>query len=125
MVRHILKICYELLNHCSMLWYISYSVPSILRSNRYRRDAKALEEDEEMWFNEEEEDEGKTVVASMEKSKSEDDFPDSYEKFMETKKGIFNFCLVFGPLCTQELVLVVLVDHMGCQELSGFSFVAR
>ncbi|XP_049640733.1 serine/threonine-protein phosphatase 4 regulatory subunit 3B isoform X2 [Suncus etruscus] len=58
-----------------------------LNSNRYRRDAKALEEDEEMWFNEEEEDEGKTVVASMEKSKSEDDFPDSYEKFMETKKA--------------------------------------
>ncbi|XP_004284432.1 serine/threonine-protein phosphatase 4 regulatory subunit 3B isoform X3 [Orcinus orca] len=63
------------------------SVPSILRSNRFRRDAKALEEDEEMWFNEDEEEEGKTVVAPVEKSKAEDDFPDSYEKFMETKKA--------------------------------------
>ncbi|XP_070334558.1 serine/threonine-protein phosphatase 4 regulatory subunit 3B isoform X2 [Odocoileus virginianus] len=63
------------------------SVPSILRSNRFRRDAKALEEDEEMWFNEDDEEEGKTVVAPVEKSKTEDDFPDSYEKFMETKKA--------------------------------------
>ncbi|XP_013212646.1 serine/threonine-protein phosphatase 4 regulatory subunit 3B isoform X5 [Ictidomys tridecemlineatus] len=63
------------------------SVPSILRSNRFRRDAKALEEDEEMWFNEDEEDEGKAVVAPVEKSKPDDDFPDSYEKFMDTKKA--------------------------------------
>ncbi|KAM9187765.1 serine/threonine-protein phosphatase 4 regulatory subunit 3B isoform 2-T2 [Dugong dugon] len=63
------------------------SVPSILRSNRFRRDAKALEEDEEMWFNEDEEDEGRAVVAPVEKAKPEDDFPDSYEKFMETKKA--------------------------------------
>lgn len=58
-----------------------------LNSNRFRRDAKALEEDEEMWFNEDDEEEGKTVVAPVEKSKAEDDFPDSYEKFMETKKA--------------------------------------
>ncbi|XP_016860024.1 serine/threonine-protein phosphatase 4 regulatory subunit 3B isoform X13 [Homo sapiens] len=63
------------------------SVPSILRSNRFRRDAKALEEDEEMWFNEDEEEEGKAVVAPVEKPKPEDDFPDNYEKFMETKKA--------------------------------------
>nr|XP_045002772.1 serine/threonine-protein phosphatase 4 regulatory subunit 3B isoform X3 [Jaculus jaculus] len=63
------------------------SVPSILRSNRFRREAKAMEEDEEMWFNEDEDDEGKTVVPAVEKSKPEDDFPDSYEKFMETKKA--------------------------------------
>uniref|UniRef100_A0A2K6NRC8 Protein phosphatase 4 regulatory subunit 3B n=1 Tax=Rhinopithecus roxellana TaxID=61622 RepID=A0A2K6NRC8_RHIRO len=63
------------------------SVPSILRSNRFRRDAKALEEDEEMWFNEDEEEEGKVIVAPVEKSKPEDDFPDNYEKFMETKKA--------------------------------------
>lgn len=41
-----------------------------------------------MWFNEDEEEEGKAVVAPVEKSKAEDDFPDTYEKFMETKKGI-------------------------------------
>ncbi|KAB0387952.1 hypothetical protein FD755_002908 [Muntiacus reevesi] len=46
------------------------SVPSILRSNRFRRDAKALEEDEAMWFNEDDEEEGKTVVAPVEKSKT-------------------------------------------------------
>lgn len=68
-----------------------------MRSNRFRRDAKALEEDEEMWFNEDEEEEGKVVVAPVEKSKPEDDFPDNYEKFMETKKGIqiLNFCTVY------------------------------
>lgn len=66
-----------------------YSVPSILRSNRFRRDARTLEEDEEMWFNEDEEEEGEAIVPPVEKSKSEDDFPESYEKFMETKKGIF------------------------------------
>ncbi|XP_040849364.1 serine/threonine-protein phosphatase 4 regulatory subunit 3B isoform X2 [Ochotona curzoniae] len=58
-----------------------------LNSNRFRRDAKALEEDEEMWFNEDEEEEGKAIVPPVEKSKTEDDFPDSYEKFMETKKA--------------------------------------
>uniref|UniRef100_A0A8C2V6J5 Serine/threonine-protein phosphatase 4 regulatory subunit 3-like central domain-containing protein n=1 Tax=Chinchilla lanigera TaxID=34839 RepID=A0A8C2V6J5_CHILA len=51
----------------------------ILRSNRFCRDAKALEEDEE--------EEGKAVVTPVDKSKTEDDFPDSYEKFMETKKA--------------------------------------
>ncbi|KAG9471033.1 serine/threonine-protein phosphatase 4 regulatory subunit 3B isoform X1 [Eleutherodactylus coqui] len=63
------------------------SVPSILRSNRFRRDARALDEDEELWFNEDEEEEGEAVVPPVEKSKTEDDFPDSYEKFMETKKA--------------------------------------
>ncbi|XP_063247465.1 serine/threonine-protein phosphatase 4 regulatory subunit 3B isoform X2 [Prinia subflava] len=58
-----------------------------LNSNRFRRDARALEEDEEMWFNEDEEEEGEAVVPPVEKSKQEDDFPDSYEKFMETKKA--------------------------------------
>ncbi|XP_026532502.1 serine/threonine-protein phosphatase 4 regulatory subunit 3B isoform X3 [Notechis scutatus] len=63
------------------------SVPSILRSNRFRRDARTLDEDEEMWFNEDEEEEGEAIVPPVEKSKSEDDFPESYEKFMETKKS--------------------------------------
>ncbi|XP_069787587.1 serine/threonine-protein phosphatase 4 regulatory subunit 3B-like isoform X2 [Narcine bancroftii] len=62
------------------------SVPSILRNNRYRRDARALDDDEEMWFNEEEE-EGEALVPHVEKSKAEDDYPDSYEKFLETKKA--------------------------------------
>lgn len=40
-----------------------YSVPSILRNSRYRRDQRQLEEEEELWFNEEEEyDEGKAMM---------------------------------------------------------------
>ena len=31
---------------------ICSSVPSILRNSRYRRDQRQLEEEEEMWFNE-------------------------------------------------------------------------
>ncbi|XP_016846213.1 serine/threonine-protein phosphatase 4 regulatory subunit 3B isoform X3 [Anolis carolinensis] len=58
-----------------------------LNSNRFRRDARTLEDDEEMWFNEDEEEEGEAIVPPGEKSKAEDDFPESYEKFMETKKA--------------------------------------
>ncbi|XP_078505443.1 serine/threonine-protein phosphatase 4 regulatory subunit 3B isoform X6 [Lissotriton helveticus] len=58
-----------------------------LNSNRFRRDARALEDDEDMWFNEDEDEEGEAVVSPVEKSKSEDEFPESYEKFMETKKA--------------------------------------
>lgn len=35
------------------------NVPSLFRSPRFRRDARSLDEEEEMWFNEEDEDEGK------------------------------------------------------------------
>lgn len=75
-----------------------------MRSNRFRRDAKALEDDEEMWFNEDDDEEGKAVVIPIEKSKTEDDFPDSYEKFMETKKGtkILNFHIVLTFLVKQS-----------------------
>uniref|UniRef100_A0A3P9M7Q3 Serine/threonine-protein phosphatase 4 regulatory subunit 3 n=1 Tax=Oryzias latipes TaxID=8090 RepID=A0A3P9M7Q3_ORYLA len=53
------------------------------RLNRYRRDARSLDEDEEMWFNDDEDDEdGESTEKRM-----EDDFSDSYGKFMETKKG--------------------------------------
>ena len=38
-------------------------MPSILRNSRYRRDQRQLDEEEEMWFNEEEDfDEGEAVV---------------------------------------------------------------
>ena len=34
--------------------YLYYSVPAILRAtNRYRRDQRQLEEEEEIWFNDE------------------------------------------------------------------------
>uniref|UniRef100_A0A3P9ICE9 Serine/threonine-protein phosphatase 4 regulatory subunit 3 n=2 Tax=Oryzias TaxID=8089 RepID=A0A3P9ICE9_ORYLA len=56
------------------------------RLNRYRRDARSLDEDEEMWFNDDEDDEdGESTEKRM-----EDDFSDSYGKFMETKKGAAN-----------------------------------
>lgn len=57
-----------------------YSFPS----SRYRRDARSLDEDEELWFNDDDDDdEGEAV----EKSRIEDDFSDSYGKYMEAKKG--------------------------------------
>lgn len=41
------------------------SVPSILRSSRYRRDQRQMDEEEEMWFNEDEDfDDNETVVSS-------------------------------------------------------------
>lgn len=53
-------------------------------SSRYRRDARSLDEDEELWFNDDDDDdEGEAV----EKSRLEDDFSDSYGKYMEAKKG--------------------------------------
>ncbi|TWW78348.1 Serine/threonine-protein phosphatase 4 regulatory subunit 3 [Takifugu flavidus] len=56
-------------------------------SSRYRRDARSLDEDEELWFNDDDDDdEGETV----EKSRIEDDFSDSYGKYMEAKKGAAN-----------------------------------
>ncbi|KAK6489493.1 serine/threonine-protein phosphatase 4 regulatory subunit 3 isoform X1 [Huso huso] len=64
------------------------SVPSTVRNNRYRRDARALEDDEEMWFNEDDEEEGEAVVPPVEKSKTEDDFSDNYGKFIEAKKAV-------------------------------------
>uniref|UniRef100_A0A8C9YLS4 Serine/threonine-protein phosphatase 4 regulatory subunit 3 n=1 Tax=Sander lucioperca TaxID=283035 RepID=A0A8C9YLS4_SANLU len=51
------------------------------RLNRYRRDARSLDEDEELWFNDEDEDDDGEAV---EKSRMEDDFSDSYGKYMET-----------------------------------------
>ncbi|XP_055783622.1 serine/threonine-protein phosphatase 4 regulatory subunit 3-like isoform X1 [Salvelinus fontinalis] len=49
-------------------------------NSRYRRDARTLDEDEdeEMWFNEDGE--------AIEKSRPEEEFPESYGKYMEAKK---------------------------------------
>uniref|UniRef100_A0A674EZZ2 Serine/threonine-protein phosphatase 4 regulatory subunit 3 n=1 Tax=Salmo trutta TaxID=8032 RepID=A0A674EZZ2_SALTR len=51
-------------------------------NSRYRRDARTLDEDEEMWFNEDEDDDGEAI----EKSRPEEEFPESYGKYMEAKK---------------------------------------
>ncbi|XP_014056740.1 serine/threonine-protein phosphatase 4 regulatory subunit 3B isoform X6 [Salmo salar] len=55
-------------------------------NSRYRRDARTLDEDEEMWFNEDEDDDGEAI----EKSRPEEEFPESYGKYMEAKKGAAN-----------------------------------
>ncbi|XP_024916388.1 serine/threonine-protein phosphatase 4 regulatory subunit 3B isoform X1 [Cynoglossus semilaevis] len=55
-------------------------------SSRYRRDARSMDEDEELWFNDDEDDDdGEPVEKRM-----EDDFSDSYGKYMEAKKGAAN-----------------------------------
>ncbi|XP_008319552.1 serine/threonine-protein phosphatase 4 regulatory subunit 3B isoform X2 [Cynoglossus semilaevis] len=56
------------------------------RLSRYRRDARSMDEDEELWFNDDEDDDdGEPVEKRM-----EDDFSDSYGKYMEAKKGAAN-----------------------------------
>lgn len=55
----------------------------VLFPSRYRRDARSMDEDEELWFNDDEDDDdGEPVEKRM-----EDDFSDSYGKYMEAKKG--------------------------------------
>ncbi|XP_074103855.1 serine/threonine-protein phosphatase 4 regulatory subunit 3 flfl isoform X2 [Cotesia typhae] len=53
----------EAIDYVQTFKALKSSVPSILRNSRYRRDQRQLDEDEEMWFNEEEDfDEGEAVV---------------------------------------------------------------
>ena len=61
---------------------------SILRNHRFRRDARTLEDEEEMWFNTDEDDleDGEAVVPPSDKMKSEEDLMDPISKFMERKK---------------------------------------
>ncbi|XP_019881930.2 serine/threonine-protein phosphatase 4 regulatory subunit 3 isoform X2 [Aethina tumida] len=67
-------------------------VPSILRNSRYRRDQRQMEEEEEMWFNDEDDfDEGETVVmppaANDILTKKLDSDLDSIGKMIETTKS--------------------------------------
>lgn len=61
---------------------------SILRNHRFRRDARTLEDEEEMWFNTDEDDleDGDTVVRPSDKMKAEEDLMEPISKFMERKK---------------------------------------
>ncbi|KAL8169039.1 UNVERIFIED_CONTAM: Serine/threonine-protein phosphatase 4 regulatory subunit 3A [Gekko kuhli] len=65
------------------------SMRSILRNHRYRRDARTLEDEEEMWFNTDEDDmeDGEAVVLPSDKSKNDEDIMDPISKFMERKKS--------------------------------------
>lgn len=76
-----------------MLYYPTYSTtPTMLRNSRLRRDARTLEEEEEMWFDQEDEvEDGDTIVPMMpdamkSKSKLDADF-DQINKYFESKKG--------------------------------------
>ncbi|XP_010783293.1 serine/threonine-protein phosphatase 4 regulatory subunit 3 [Notothenia coriiceps] len=53
----------------------------------YRRDARSMDEDEELLFNDDDDDDESEAV---EKSRMEEDFADSYGKYMEAKKGAAN-----------------------------------
>ncbi|XP_077469279.1 serine/threonine-protein phosphatase 4 regulatory subunit 3B isoform X2 [Stigmatopora argus] len=53
---------------------------------RYRRDARSLDEDEELWFNEDEDDD-EAEAEAVDKSRVEDDYSDGYGKYMEAKKA--------------------------------------
>uniref|UniRef100_A0A8C6TRQ2 Serine/threonine-protein phosphatase 4 regulatory subunit 3 n=1 Tax=Neogobius melanostomus TaxID=47308 RepID=A0A8C6TRQ2_9GOBI len=65
------------------------SMRSILRNHRFRRDARTLEDEEEMWFNTDEDDleDGEAVVPPSDKMKPEQDLMEPISKFMERKKG--------------------------------------
>uniref|UniRef100_A0A8C9SEX1 SMEK homolog 1, suppressor of mek1 (Dictyostelium) n=1 Tax=Scleropages formosus TaxID=113540 RepID=A0A8C9SEX1_SCLFO len=64
------------------------SMRSILRNHRYRRDARTLEDEEEMWFNTDEDDleDGEAIVPPSDKMKSDEDLMDPISKFMERRK---------------------------------------
>ncbi|EEB19026.1 conserved hypothetical protein [Pediculus humanus corporis] len=66
---------------------ICSSVPSILRNSRYRRDQRQLDEEEEMWFNEDD-DAGEVVPFSSEIiTKKMDTELDSIGKIIDAKKS--------------------------------------
>ncbi|KAL4656148.1 serine/threonine-protein phosphatase 4 regulatory subunit 3A [Arapaima gigas] len=64
------------------------SMRSILRNHRYRRDARTLEDEEEMWFNTDEDDleDGEAIVPPSDKMKNDEDLMDPISKFMERRK---------------------------------------
>lgn len=70
---------------------IPSSMRSILRNHRFRRDARTLEDEEEMWFNTDEDDleDGEAVVPPSDKMKTEEDLMEPISKFMERKKCMY------------------------------------
>uniref|UniRef100_A0A3B5L524 Serine/threonine-protein phosphatase 4 regulatory subunit 3 n=1 Tax=Xiphophorus couchianus TaxID=32473 RepID=A0A3B5L524_9TELE len=83
------------------------SMRSILRNHRFRRDARTLEDEEEMWFNTDEDDleDGEAVVPPSDKMKSEEDLMEPISKFMERKK------CKYQKMALQYGGLVGLVDY--------------
>lgn len=83
---------------------------SILRNHRFRRDARTLEDEEEMWFNTDEDDleDGEAVVSPSDKMKTEEDLMEPISKFMERKKctygnAAFSSQILWGVCSWKEL----------------------
>ena len=76
-------------NFCIM----SFSMPSILRNNRFRRDERALDKAEDMYFNQDDLDDGESIVPMGEilKNKLDADF-DQINRFIESKRGNILLC---------------------------------
>uniref|UniRef100_A0A673GEY6 Serine/threonine-protein phosphatase 4 regulatory subunit 3 n=1 Tax=Sinocyclocheilus rhinocerous TaxID=307959 RepID=A0A673GEY6_9TELE len=99
------------------------SMRSILRNHRFRRDARTLEDEEEMWFNTDEEDleDGEAVVPPSDKMKSDEDLMDPISKFMERKKctlllhagGIMLMTNYYDPLFDGKMLLTLLGGLVG------------
>ncbi|XP_052827675.1 serine/threonine-protein phosphatase 4 regulatory subunit 3A isoform X3 [Octopus bimaculoides] len=67
------------------------SMPSILRNSRFRRDERALDEEEDMYFNQDDDlDDGESIVpmGDILKNKLDPDF-DQISRFIENKRGEF------------------------------------
>lgn len=62
-----------------------FSTTSLLRNHRYRRDARTLEEEEEMWF-EEDEPEDLDPVSDVLRSSLDSDF-EQINRFIGSRKG--------------------------------------
>lgn len=75
------------------------SMRSILRNHRFRRDARTLEDEEEMWFNNDEDDleDGEAVVPPSDKMKTEEDLMEPISKFMERKKCTYGYKVFYTP----------------------------
>ena len=70
-----------------------FSATSLLRNARYQRDPRTLEEEEEMWFDQDDEvDDAEPIVPmnDMLKSKLDADL-DQINRFMEIKKGEWSY----------------------------------
>ena len=71
---------------CKCLFFLFYSTPSILRNNRIRRDARSLEEEEEMWFdNDDDFEDGESIMPMSDMLKSRVDSAD-FDNFDKINK---------------------------------------
>uniref|UniRef100_A0A3P8TZU3 Serine/threonine-protein phosphatase 4 regulatory subunit 3 n=1 Tax=Amphiprion percula TaxID=161767 RepID=A0A3P8TZU3_AMPPE len=98
------------------------SMRSILRNHRFRRDARTLEDEEEMWFNTDEDDleDGEAVVPPSDKMKSEEDLMEPITKFMERKKRTYGKLLFSSFLFRIKLNSKEIIPK--CDKMTKFNF---